>query len=118
MRQEGFSLIEMLAALAILALAGLAMLNMMQVTTRNAAAVESRSLAMLAAENVINTELLRAEELDAQTGEYALAGMTFDWSLRVENTTDRELQRVVISVSDAETGQDLARLETYQRRRR
>ncbi len=118
MRQDGFSLIETMAALAILSLTGLAVLNMMQVTTRNAAAIEERSLAMLAAENLLNQEILSNREFEARSGDYELAGVRYDWTLRVDNTTDPDLLRLAMSVRSAEGEQILAELETFQRRRR
>ena len=54
----GFSLIEMMVALAVIAIAGLALMNLTQVTTRNTAAGETRALAALAAGRVMPTPLL------------------------------------------------------------
>jgi len=115
---RGFSLIEMLAALTILALAGLAVLNLMQVSTQNAAALESRSLAMLAAENVINREILSPGPIEADTGSYELAGLRYDWALRVENTTDSDLVRLVLTVTAEDSEAVLAQVETFRRRSR
>ena len=112
----GFTLIEMMAALAVIALGGLALMNMVQATTRNAAAVQARSLASLAAENLMNTELIRAGTPGFRSGEYDLAGERFDWRLQVDPTSDPRLMRLYLTVSaDGETGA-LAEIETFRRR--
>lgn len=114
--ERGFSLIEVMTALAILALAGLAVVNMVSVTTRNTTAVETRALGMVAAENLMNMELLRPGRVQGRSGDYELAGVHYAWELDVGATTDRELVRLVMTVREAESDYVVGRIETFRRR--
>lgn len=114
---SGFTLIEMMMALAVLAIAGLALMNMTQATTRNTGAVEARALAMLAAENVLNTELLRPGRPQSRSGTYELAGSEYDWALDVGATDDAGLLRLHLEVREASSGRLGAELDTFRRAR-
>lgn len=115
--QGGFSLIEMLAALAVVSIAGLALLNMTQATTRNTGAVQDRALAMLAAENLMNMRILDAATPRSADGAYALGGVTYDWSLDVSATDDTDLLRLHLVLREEGSRQVLAELDTFRRPR-
>ncbi|WP_417482094.1 type II secretion system minor pseudopilin GspI [Maricaulis sp.] len=113
--QSGFSLIEVMMALVVLALGGIGMLSLMQSSTRNAAVIQERTLAVIAAENLLNQALLQPRLRGGDAGAYELADNRFDWQLQVEPTTDPDLQRVIMLVTAPGTGSELARLETFRR---
>jgi|TARA_R110002074_G_scaffold107335_5_gene232011 general secretion pathway protein I len=113
--QSGFSLIEVMMALMVLALGGIGMLSLMQTSTRNAAAIQERALAVIAAENLLNQALLEPRIRGGDAGVYELAGGSYAWQLLVEPTTDRDLFRMTLRVNAADTGNELARLETFRR---
>ena len=115
-REAGFSLIELMAALAIIAVAGLVVVNVLQATTRNTQAVEDRALAMLAAENLMNMQVLQRGRLDGDRGTYDLAGEEWDWELSVTPTSDADLLRLYLEVRRSGQERILAQLETYRRR--
>lgn len=111
----GFSLIEMMAALTVVAIAGLALMSLTQTTTRNASAVERRALAALAAENLLNTEWLREGAPEARSGRYELGGVTYDWRTRVVATGEAGFVRIHLDLSESDQGQVLATLDTFRR---
>ena len=113
--ESGFSLIEMMTALAIVAIAGLALMNLTRATTQNTAAVETRALAALAAENLLNTEWLRAGAPEARSGRYQLGGITYDWRTRIAETGEAGLVRVHIELTESGQDQVLAELDTFRR---
>ena len=111
--EDGFSLIETMAALAVVAIAGLALVNMTQATTRNTAAVQERSLAMLAAENLMNTELLRAGGPEDRDGVYRMGGLDYEWRLEVSATDAADLVRLHLTVGQGDAV--YAELDTFTR---
>ncbi len=114
-RETGFSLIEMMVALTVLAVAGLALVNMTTATTRNTAAVESGSLAALAAENILNLYWLDAAAPASRSGRYELAGIEYDWSLDVARTDDDGLLRLHLQVREAGQSRVAAEYTTFRR---
>lgn len=97
----GFSLIEMLVALAVFALAVLGLLNLAGESTRTAVAIEERVLAAVVADAVaVEAAVVDARALveDAQGDEDA-GGRTWHWSRTAAPTADPSLLRVDIRVS-------------------
>lgn len=115
--EQGFSLIEMLAALAILAMAGVALMNALTASTRSATLMQEMTLAQIAAQNLLGEVLLDAGPGAPrdQRGEYVLGEQSFAWALEVEDSGQPDLVRLrlVISEPDAETV--LYTLETLRR---
>ena len=77
--QAGFSLIEMLAALTILALAGVALMNALTTSARSATLAREMTLAQIAAQNLLSEQILDTDpgQMRERTGEYALGGLSF-----------------------------------------
>lgn len=117
--EYGFSLIEMLAALAVLSIAGVALMNALTTSTRAASLAEARGLASIAADNVM-AELMaerRVTPLRDRSGQYQLAGRQFNWRLDVENTDQFELDQVVLVLTDPDSDIEQARLISVVRSR-
>lgn len=97
--RQGFSLVELMVALAVFSLAALALLNLAGENTRSAARVEDRTLGGVVADNLaVETVLSRQLETGEGKGEVELAQRTWGWSRRVEPTEDPALLRVEIRV--------------------
>ncbi|HBU61412.1 MAG: type II secretion system protein GspI [Oceanicaulis sp.] len=116
-RQDGFSLIEMLAALAILALAGIALMNALSTSARSATLAREMTLAQIAAQNLLSEALLNAGPgaMRDQRGEYALGGQSFDWALEVDDAGQPDLLRLRLVISEADADTVLYTLETLRR---
>ena len=115
--QAGFSLIEMLAALAILALAGVALMNALSTSARSATLAREMTLAQIAAQNLLSEALLEAEPgaLRDQRGEYALAGQSFDWALDVNDAGQPDLLRLRLVITQPDSEVVLYTLDTLRR---
>lgn len=115
-REAGFSLIEMLAALAVLAIAGVALMNALTTSVRAATLAEDAALAGLAAENILSEQLAmaRGQAPGDRSGPYQIAGRRYDWRLETGPAGDPGLSQVTLVV-ETETGREAARLVTFVR---
>jgi general secretion pathway protein I len=115
-REAGFSLIEMLAALAVLAIAGVALMNALTTSIRGAGLAEDATLAGLAAENLLSTEIAqsRGAPLRARSGTYEIAGRAYDWRMDVARTPEPGLTQITLVVETGD-GREAARLVTFVR---
>jgi len=99
--EAGFTLLEMLVALAVLSLGALALLNLAGENTRQAGAVESRLFAGIVAENQA-VEALTAPvppALGQASGETIAGGQPWRWTRRVSRTADPAVLRIDVRVA-------------------
>lgn len=78
LRREGFTLIEMLVALAVFALATTALLKLATESTRTTAAVEQKTLGGMVADTVAAQIALGRE--GASSGQIEMAGQLWHWT--------------------------------------
>ena len=99
-RARGFTLLELLVAVAILAIAMGALLSGFARYAAQAAHLRERSIATWVAHNRL-TEVELAPpwpSTGASNGETEMAGATWRWRLEVKSTDDPELRRLDLSV--------------------
>jgi len=109
--QQGFTLIEMLVALAVFSLAALALLRLETTTLANAAILESRALGQVVARNVAVETLAdpMPPTLGVTSGEEVNGGATWRWTRNTSTTDDVSILRVDIAVAGP-TGEPAANL--------
>jgi len=107
--ERGFTLLEVLVALAVFSLAALALLRLQGASLSNMARLDDKLLAMIVAQNLaVETRVMvPAPAYGASAGEEMNGGRVWQWQREVVRTPDPGLQRVDIRVSDA-GGQVLA----------
>jgi general secretion pathway protein I len=100
MRARGFTLIEMLAAVAVLATAMAAILSGMARYADNAGHLRARTMAVWVAHNrLTEIELDRAWPDEGKSdGEMEMAGLKWKWEVEVQKTPDPTLRRIEIWV--------------------
>ena len=108
----GFTLIEVLAALIIVALGMLGVIEAVTQTARNGAYLREKTLAHWIAMNLITERRLQmaAPELAESSDEVEFAGQRWRWNLRVTQTQVESLRRMEVTVrpADAPEGKVLA----------
>ena len=111
-RQAGFSLVETVAAMGILALAAIPLLQVTTDASRNAASLESRLFARTVAENVMARSMASSEVIDAgiSAGQETQLGRTYNWVRTASQAQSGELQNLKVEVRPAESEQVLASL--------
>lgn len=99
----GFTLLEMLVALAVFSLAALALVRLQAVAVRTAADLDERQMAGLVAHNLMVDVQTSPDMLVAgdSQGELVNGGRRWRWARRVSKTGDEAVYRVDIRVEGA-----------------
>jgi general secretion pathway protein I len=102
--QRGFTLIEVLAALVIVALGMLGVIQAVTQTARNGTYLREKTLAHWIALNVITERRLQpsAPDVSESSDEVEFAGRRWRWTMRVTQTEVESLRRMDVSVRPVE----------------
>lgn len=115
-RANGFTLMEMVVALALFSLAAMALLNLSGQNTRTAGALERRAFAQVLAENLaVEAAIGGAEAFAPGAGEATLGARAYRWERRVAATGDPQLVRIEIAVREGEDPQTLASIALFRK---
>jgi general secretion pathway protein I len=114
--QSGFSLVETVAAMGILAIAAIPLLQVTTDASRNAASLESRLLARTVAENAMARAMASRQILDAgvTTDEEVQLGRTYIWTRTSSAAGPGQLQNLKVEVRPAQSEQVLASLDSLK----
>jgi general secretion pathway protein I len=110
-RQSGFTLLESLVALAILAIALAAVLRATSASTNHVDALRVRLLADWVAQNRLALHAGRGDWLPIGTGqgEETQAGIQFVWDEKISSTPNPAFRRIEVNVAISAAPQDSLR---------
>ena len=106
--RAGFTLIEVLAALVIVALGMMGVIQAVSQTVSNGAYLRDRTLAHWIAMNRLTEVRIAGEipEIDESSGEVEYAGERWRWSMEVTQTPVDSLRRIDVSVRHIDAAAD------------
>ena len=116
-RRAGFTLLEVLVALAVLAIAMSAIIHAATQSIRGVAALREETIASWVALNQVNQLLLDPKPWPAEgsrTGKAELAGRSWRWEARFVKTEDPDLRRVEMTVRTAENAGASSKLLAFK----
>jgi general secretion pathway protein I len=115
-RSAGFTLIEILVALAVIAIGTVAVAAAVSGNVGNAAYIQDRTLAHWVAMNKV-AELQVAQQWPStgtEHGDSLLASQEWNWEVKVSDTDDPDVRRIDVQVfADQDQKQSLAALVAY-----
>ena len=119
-RRSGFTLIEVLIALAVFAAVGITLAKNASSVVLQTDRMEERALAWSVASNVANDRFIRAEDefpierAGRRTEEVLQANRSWFVETTLRSTDNDDLKALTVSVSDADTPEDvLVTLNTF-----
>lgn len=115
--EAGFTLIEMLVALAIFSLAALALLRLGGATAANSARLQEQGVAQIVARNLAVEVLTDPEPpgFGVLTGEAINAGRRWTWTRTTARSPEARIQQIEIRVANAAGGPGRANLTIFRR---
>lgn len=101
-KESGFTLIEMMVALAIFSLAAIALLRLEGATLSQTVILRDRTIGQIVARNVAVEALTDrgAPPIGVLNGEETNAGREWHWVRVTSKTADTRVQRIDVSVTD------------------
>lgn len=117
-KQRGFTLLEVMVALAVLALTLGAMIKAGGASARNVAMLRDQTLASWVALNKVNEALLQREwpEPGSRADTVTLGNREWYWEVRIGKTSDPELRRVEVAVREQRDTAPLVELIAFKGR--
>lgn len=115
--QQGFTLIEMLVALAIFSLAALALLRLGGATATNSASLADQAIAQIVARNLAVETLSDPQPpvFGTSEGNVANGGRTWRWTRTVSRSPEARIQQIEIIVQPEAGGPGRASLTIFRR---
>lgn len=115
--QQGFTLIEMLVALAIFSLAALALLRLGGATATNSASLSDQAIAQMVARNVAVETLSDPQPpvFGTSQGDATNAGRRWRWTRTVSRSPEARIQQIEILVQSEAGGRGRASLTIFRR---
>jgi general secretion pathway protein I len=115
-RNEGFSLLEVVVAIAVFSLGALAVINVLGEGGRSAAADESRAIAGIVAENRIVEAMASSAppSIGLSRGTEHALSRDWEWEMRVTSSPQPHILRIDVAVRAGGGKRTLAELSSFR----
>ncbi|WP_328804991.1 type II secretion system minor pseudopilin GspI [Parasphingopyxis marina] len=114
-REAGFTLLEMLVALAVFSIAALALLNLETVTVANTTQIADRTIGQIVARNIAVEALTDPQppSIGTETGSEVSGGRNWQWARVTDQSPESRILQIEIAVAD-ENGAQAAGLTVFR----
>lgn len=114
--ESGFSLLEVMVALAVFSLGALALLNVLGESSRSQTVAADRAIARIVAENRLVEAMAATTALapGAFSGVEEAMGREWDWEMTVAPSPDPAILRIDVRVRASGAPQTIADLSTFR----
>jgi len=104
-REEGFTLVEVLAALLIFSFAIIGLTRAGTESVRAVSVLKDKSYAGIVADNQLIRARIVPLEIGVKTGEESVNGKLYDWRVETSETESADFYRLIVTVNEAESEQ-------------
>lgn len=105
MKEAGFTLVEVLAALLIFSFAIIGLTRAGTESVRAVSVLKDKSYAGIVADNQLIRARIAPLEVGVKTGEEAVSGKAYNWRVETSKTESDGFYRLIVTVNDAESDQ-------------
>jgi general secretion pathway protein I len=114
--EAGFSLLEVVVAIAVFSLGALAVMNVLGEDARAAEANERRTVAAIVAENRLTEAMAPAQApaIGVSSGMETSLSRQWEWQVRIAASPDPRMVRIDVAVREAGQQQLLAELSSFR----
>jgi general secretion pathway protein I len=114
--EDGFSLLEVVVAIAVFSLGALAVMNVLGESTRAAVADERRAVAAIVAENRLAEAMAttRPPMTGVTRGSEQALSRSWDWEVRIAPSPESRILRIDATVREAGDTQVLAAFSSFR----
>ena len=104
-KEEGFTLVEVLAALLIFSFAIIGLTRAGTESVRAISVLKDKSYAGIVADNQLIRARIKPLEVGVKTGEESVSGKAYDWRVETSKTESAGFYRLIVTVNEAESEQ-------------
>lgn len=104
-KEDGFTLVEVLAALLIFSFAIIGLTRAGTESVRAVSVLKDKSYAGIVADNQLIRARIAPLEVGVKTGEESVSGKAYDWRVETSKTESTDFYRLIVTVNDADNEQ-------------
>lgn len=105
MKEDGFTLVEVLAGLLIFSFAIIGLTRAGTESVRAVSVLKDKSYAGIVADNQLIRARIAPLEVGVKTGEESVSGKVYDWRVETSQTDNADFYRLIVTVNDANNDQ-------------